>query len=447
MIIKSLIVTDTKHILLDNNYIKKTLQKSQTRNLLIDVIYLTYFIDYADEYMIFFYNGKEELIDKNEMKNVPFFSDLDLDSTIMFLTEKHMYENFVIINDVTKNIFLDEIRIHLSNSIERLNIYDKFSKLYYGLKSIDYETNEYIFTKNKKILDYEYELPFEHEEIRYLRSLKRIMLSEKRKSRNSITHSKFGTSLEFNIENSFPLLTTKKIFFKGVVKELLWFLKGQTDSKILEKDKVNIWKGNSTTEYLRSIGLDYDEGDCGPIYGFQWRHFNAPYVDCNTDYKDKGIDQFQKVIEQLKNNPTSRRILMTGWNPCQLDKMALPPCHVLYQFYVREENSKRYLDCQMYQRSGDMFLGVPFNIASTSLLTYIVSELVNLTPGKIKVIIGDSHIYENHIEQVEIQLKRNPYPFPTLEIKNFNSVEDITYEHLNLKNYNFHSTLKAEMIP
>lgn len=282
-------------------------------------------------------------------------------------------------------------------------------------------------------------------EFQYLKLLHKVLhTGNERKTRNGKTFSLFGEKMEFNIQSNFPLLTTKKMYFKGILKELLWFLNGQTDSKLLEKDGVNIWKGNSAKETLQKIGLSqYEEGDCGPVYGFQWRHFNEPYKNCHETYKG-GIDQLQNIINEIKSNPTSRRLFMSAWNPCQLDEMVLPPCHVSYQFYVRD---CRYLDCSMYQRSGDLFLGVPFNIASTSLLVYILSNICNLEPGKVILTIGDAHIYENHVNAVNEQLKRFPSTPPTLYIKEpISKLENISYENFEVINYNPASPIRAEMM-
>jgi thymidylate synthase len=280
----------------------------------------------------------------------------------------------------------------------------------------------------------------------YLNGLKEILQNGLwRETRNSKTLSLFSLKLDFDISESFPLITTKKMFFKGIIEELLWFIKGETNSKKLEEKCVNIWKGNSSREFLDNVGLvNYEEGDCGPIYGYQWRHFNAPYMGCNENYDYKGIDQLQDCIDQIKNNPTSRRIFMSGWNPCQIKEMCLPPCHVSYQFYVSNDNK---LSCILYQRSGDLFLGIPFNIASVSLLVYIISNMTNKTPGKITLMIGDAHIYENHIEQVKIQLERKPYNFPKLVIKNkYDNINDYKYEDFEIVDYTYHSTIKANMI-
>ena len=280
----------------------------------------------------------------------------------------------------------------------------------------------------------------------YLNALKDVLENGiTRLTRNSKTISKFSIKLDFDIRNSFPLLTTKKMYVNGIIHELLWFIKADTNSKNLEKNNVNIWKGNSSKEYLESIGLsNYEEGDCGPIYGFQWRHFNTPYLGCNYNYDGLGIDQLQNCINLIKNDSKSRRIFISAWNPCQLDEMCLPPCHVSYQFYV---NGKNELSCILYQRSGDMFLGVPFNIASVSLLVYMICNVTNTKPGHISLIIGDAHIYENHIDQVKLQLSRIPYEEPILNIKNkYDNINDFKYEDFEFINYKYHPIIKAEMI-
>ena len=279
----------------------------------------------------------------------------------------------------------------------------------------------------------------------YLNALKDILQNgKKRETRNATTISKFGITLNFDISTSFPLLTTKRMFWKGIYEELLWFIKGDTNSKNLESKGVNIWTGNSSRNYLDSIRLNtYADGDCGPIYGFQWRHYNADYEGFNKDYTGQGIDQLQGCIDLIKNDPTSRRIYMTAWNPIRLPEMCLPPCHVSYQFYV-ENNT---LSCMMYQRSGDMFLGVPFNIASTALLTYMISHVCGLIPGSITIVIGDAHIYESHIDAVNEQLSRTPLPFPTLNIKNNRAnIDDIVVEDIELNNYVCLKGISAKMV-
>ena len=290
-------------------------------------------------------------------------------------------------------------------------------------------------------------------ELKYLNSLRYILDNgEERQTRNAKTLSIFGIQLEFDLKDGFPLLTTKKMYWKGIIEELLWFLKSDTDSKNLSNKKVRIWDGNSTREYLDTRGLNqYEEGWCGPIYGYQWRHFNAEYKGPNHDYTGQGVDQLKNCIELIKNNPTSRRIYMSAWNPCQLDEMCLPPCHISYQFYVENANSNclsdRKLSCQMYQRSGDMFLGVPFNIASTALLTNMIANHCGISLGKIKLVIGDAHIYQSHVNQVKEQLKRSPSILPSILIKK--KVDDLSeYNSSDIELLDYHSAgpIKARMV-
>jgi thymidylate synthase len=279
----------------------------------------------------------------------------------------------------------------------------------------------------------------------YLDVLKDILTSgEYRKTRNSETLSKFSIKMDFDISESFPLLTTKKMFWKGIVEELIWFIKGNTNSKDLELNGVNIWKANSSREFLDENKLfNYEEGDCGPIYGFQWRHFGTPYKGHSYNYNGLGIDQLENCIKLIKQDPTSRRILMSAWNPPQINDMCLPPCHVSYQFYV----SKGHLSAILYQRSGDMFLGIPFNIASVSLLVYIISKITDLIPGKVSIVIGDAHIYLNHVDAINKQLLRKPLNPPKLEIKKkFSNINDYKMDNLTLIGYESHSSIKAEMI-
>ena len=284
------------------------------------------------------------------------------------------------------------------------------------------------------------------EEYQYLDLLKKIVNEGYSiEGRNSKVLSLFGERMIFDLSKGFPLLTTKHVGHKTVLRELLWFINGSTSNKELNDKKVHIWDGNSSKEYLQSRGLDYDEGDLGPVYGFQWRHFGAEYRDFNTDYTGKGCDQLQYIIDLIKNDPNSRRIILSSWNPPDLDKMALPPCHVLCQFYVNTTENK--LDCQLYQRSGDMFLGVPFNIASYSYLTYILAKCTGYQPGRLIHILGDTHIYDSHLDAVQTQIKRIPFAFPKLTISDeLTDINDIKEEYFIIENYNYHEKISAPMI-
>lgn len=274
-----------------------------------------------------------------------------------------------------------------------------------------------------------------------------IQHGERRPTRNAVTLSTFGANLSFDIRNSFPLLTTKKVFWTGVLRELLWFISGQTDATILAKNGVHIWDGNSSREFLDKSGLShYLVGQCGPIYGYQWRHFNAPY-STNETTPTGGVDQLQNCIDLIRKDPTSRRIFMSAWNPCQLSEMCLPPCHVSYQFYVNMDDE---LSCILYQRSGDMFLGVPFNIASTAFLVNIIAHMTGKKPGMVKLCIGDAHVYEEHVEAVQRQLSRDPnmYRPPTLKIlcEPREKIEDYVFEDFEIVGYESYPGIKAAMI-
>ncbi|PIA55835.1 hypothetical protein AQUCO_00700274v1 [Aquilegia coerulea] len=218
-----------------------------------------------------------------------------------------------------------------------------------------------------------------HEEYMYLRLVQDIISNGAQKDDRTGTGtlSKFGCQMRFNLRRSFPLLTTKRVFWRGVVEELLWFINGSTNAKVLQEKGVHIWDGNASRDYLDSVGLvDREEGDLGPVYGFQWRHFGAIYTNMHADYKGQGFDQLLDVINKIKNRPDDRRIILSAWNPSDLKLMALPPCHMFAQFYVANGE----LSCQMYQRSADMGLGVPFNIASYSLLTCMIAHVCGSTP-------------------------------------------------------------------
>mgnify|MGYP000877781277 FL=1 len=235
------------------------------------------------------------------------------------------------------------------------------------------------------------------------------------------TKSVFGYQMRFNLNEGFPLVTTKKLHLRSIIHELLWFLQGNTNIKYLHENKVTIWD-----EWAD------ENGDLGPIYGKQWRRWET---------KDgKVIDQISELIEQIKTNPNSRRLLINAWNVGEIDKMALPPCHILFQFYVA--NNK--LSCQLYQRSADIFLGVPFNIASYALLTHMIAQVCGLEVGDFVHTFGDAHLYSNHFEQARLQLSRSPYPLPELKLnKEIKSIFDFKFEDIEILNYQSHPTIKA----
>ncbi|XP_022884764.1 putative bifunctional dihydrofolate reductase-thymidylate synthase isoform X3 [Olea europaea var. sylvestris] len=284
-----------------------------------------------------------------------------------------------------------------------------------------------------------------HEEFLYLKLVQDIISNgnDKGDQMGTGTLSKFGCQMRFNLRKSFPLLTTKSIFWRGVVEELLWFLSGSTNAKVLQEKAINIWDGNASSEYLDSIGLtDREEGDLGPVYGFQWRHFGARYTNMHTDYTGQGFDQLLDVIDKIKNEPNDRRIILSAWNPSDLKLMALPPCHMFAQFYVANGE----LSCQMYQHSANMGLGVPFNIASYSLLTCMIAHVCGLVPGDLIHVIGDAHVYKTHISPLQEQLKQIPKPFPILKINpQTKDIDSFVAADFELINYEPHSKLEMKL--
>ena len=286
-----------------------------------------------------------------------------------------------------------------------------------------------------------------HDENQYISLISDILNDGKLvNGRNGNTFAVFGSAMHFSLENNtIPILTTKKVAWKTCAKELFWFIKGKTDNNILKNQNVNIWNGNASREFLDSRGLMHlNENDLGPVYGHQWRFFNAKYSNCNDNYNGKGVDQLQYIINSLKDPKErySRRLVMSAWNPEQLDEMALPPCHVLAQFNVIENE----LSCSLYQRSGDVGLGVPFNIASYSFLTHILAKHCNLKAKEFVYYLGNAHIYDNHVEVLKEQINRKPFDFPKINIlKQHESIEEYCLEDIEIINYKCHDIIKMEM--
>jgi len=282
----------------------------------------------------------------------------------------------------------------------------------------------------------------------YLDFLNHILTdgSNKEDRTNTGIISTFGYQMRFNLNEGFPLLTTKKVHLKSIIHELLWFVKGDTSLKYLADNNVRIWNewpykkftkstdynGESMTEYIEMIKSDSEfcskHGDLGPVYGKQWRDFN-------------GYDQLANVIEEIKINPNSRRLIISAWNPPQLKDMALPPCHLLFQFYVKDNK----ISLQLYQRSADAFLGIPFNIASYALLLMMVAQVTGLEPYEFVHTVGDAHIYSNHLEQVRLQLSRTPRKLPKIVIKPHKNIVDYVYEDFELTEYNPHPAIKGKV--
>lgn len=264
--------------------------------------------------------------------------------------------------------------------------------------------------------------------------------------RNGETYCNIGTAMYFSLEdNSIPILTTKKVAVKTCLKELLWFIQGNTNNEILKEQGVHIWDENASKDFLNSRNLNYNEGDLGPVYGHQWRFFNASYEDCHKNYNGKGVDQLQNVIDDLKDPDKrySRRHVISAWNPCQIEEMALPPCHVLFQFHVTRGNK---LSCTLYQRSGDVGLGVPFNILSYSALTCLIAKHCGLEPYEFIYYLGNTHIYAEHAESLKEQIKRKPFDFPKLSIKEKkDNINDYRIDDFEISNYQYHEQIKMKM--
>lgn len=295
---------------------------------------------------------------------------------------------------------------------------------------------------------------YSHEEYQYLDLIENILANGNwEKGRNGNTKSIFGGSMRFSLNaGAMPILTTKKTAWKTCLKELLWFIRGDTNTKHLQDQNVHIWDDNSSRHFLDSQGLTvYPEGMIGPSYGYQWRFFGANYhcftgKPITTDRPYHGIDQLQQIIEQLKNCETrnSRRLVMSAWNPKQMHEMALPPCHILCQFNVHDGNK---LSCSMYQRSVDVGLGQPFNIASYSFLTHLLAKHCDLVAHEFVYFFGNAHIYEEHIDQMKEQLNREPYKFPTIDIKHkHDNINDYNIADFELCNYKHHDAIKMKMI-
>lgn len=253
------------------------------------------------------------------------------------------------------------------------------------------------------------------------------------------TVSVFGSQMRFDLQDGFPLLTTKKIHTKSVIHELLWFLKGDTHVKYLQDNGVRIWNEWATAEQTARFGKP--EGELGAVYGHQWRNFGATQNEEGSYNKD-GFDQISWLVNEIKTNPNSRRLIVSGWNPKEANEVALPPCHTLFQFFVAEGK----LSCQLYQRSADLFLGVPFNIASYALLTHMIAQVTELNVGEFVWTGGDCHIYNNHFEQVNEQLARTPFALPQLKLNpNIQDIFDFKFEDIEIVNYQCHPTIKADV--
>ena len=287
-----------------------------------------------------------------------------------------------------------------------------------------------------------------HQEQQYLDLIRNILDNGTwEEGRNGRTKSVFGNSMRFDLTNGqIPILTTKKTAWKTCLKELLWFIRGETDNRLLQEQGVHIWDGNTTREFLDSRKLNYREGLIGPGYGFQWRNFNAQYDPATGTPVEKGVDQLQQIIDALKDpaQRTSRRLVMSAWNPCQLNEMALPPCHILCQFNVHDGNK---LSCCMFQRSTDIALGASFNIASYSFLTHLLAKHCGLVAHEFVYFMGNCHLYEDHVEPMRAVLEKVPFKFPTVFIKDVReNISDYLVDDFIINGYQSHELVKMKMV-
>ena len=380
----------------------------------------------------------------------------------------------IINNDFNCNLFYNKQLEYKIQNNNRKNLYKKYSlNEFKNNKITDNETKQfnqndqtnYIINKLDNIL-YEYKLSnltnltlknidekcwleiyknCNDEENDILNVFKFVLSSNEKTDRTGVgTLSSFGHNLYFSLmDNSFPLMTTRNIWLKGLFEEFMLYLRGQTNSKILEAKGVNVWKGNTTREFLDKRGLQHlPEGDMGSSYGFLFRHFGAKYIDCNTDYIGQGFDQLEWLINEIKTNPDSRRLIINLWDPSQINNMSLPPCLYQYQFYV----NKNSISCMATQRSSDIMTALGWNIAQISLFTILLGAVCNLKPKYIIWNGADVHIYNNLIDQAKQQIKREPYLFPKLYIKNIKkNITEYEYEDLELVNYTPQSKIDVIM--
>jgi thymidylate synthase len=275
----------------------------------------------------------------------------------------------------------------------------------------------------------------------YLDLLKTVLETGRdRQDRTGVgTRGIFGHQMRFDLRRGFPLLTTKKVHLRSIVYELLWFLRGDTRVDFLRENKVSIWDEWATAEQCAKFGRA--EGELGPVYGHQWRNFGATQRFDGT-YAQDGVDQIATLLDQIRKNPQSRRLLVTGWNPREADQVELPPCHTLFQFYVQDGE----LSCQLYQRSADVFLGVPFNIASYALLTHLIAQVCALTPAELVITLGDAHLYRNHYDQAHLQLGREPRALPKLRLNpEVRDLFSFRYQDIKLEGYDPHPSIAAEV--
>lgn len=391
--------------------------------------------------------------------NPIYFNDIIKLFLYLDLIKTNINECFVIGGNQIYNIFLEYKLINkiYMTSIKNISFncdtffeFDKYKKQF-EFESSHMTSDTDILTNKPQILEFNTYTYINKEENKFIKTVNKILnKGVYNLDRSQVgTLSIFGKSFTYDIRNyRIPLFTHRKVFLRGIIEELLFFVSGKTDTKILEEKKVNIWKGHTSREFLDSRGLtNYKEGDMGAGYGFRLRNWNAEYINAETDYTNKGFDQLEYVINEIKNNPTSRRIVFSYWNPSCDNMTALTPCHILYQFNV--DIDKNELSCSFYQRSNDFTLAGVYNVCSAAILVFMLAKICNLKPGKVIHTIGNVHIYKNQIDVVKEMIQNKPFNFPLLLINDPNNeikkIEDFKYEHFKLLFYRSHKAYKIPM--
>ena len=405
-------------------------------NLILTNMKHLYTDEYLDNANVIFCNYVECMDYINSSKHISKYTN-----ECIVIGGEEVYNQF---KPFINKIYLTEIIY--SKKIEFTQFFFKIpSTLRISEYSPEHKYNDFTY----RFVTYERDVtPSQEHDITYLKMCQKVL--QKGHHRNDRTGTGtvaiFAEQMKFDLSTSIPVLTTKRVPWKSCIEELLWFLRGDTNAKILDDKGVKIWNKNSTRDFLNSVGLTHlKEGDCGANYSFQWRNFGAEYVNCNTSYTNQGVDQIAMIEKMLKTDKHSRRIFLSAWNPCDLNKTVLPPCHVSAQFFVDNDDG---LHCHLYQRSCDMFLGVPWNILSYSILTHILAVRNGLKPKSLTISTGDTHIYKDHYEQVSEQMGREVLSAPMLQIAECvktKCIEDITIDDFKLIGYFPHSAIKANM--
>jgi thymidylate synthase len=395
-----------------------------------------------------YYMSYKQFLKFYQLTNADVFVIGGSDIYNLFLSNAHMKPS---------TLYITEVQHNYKNTEKEPDVFMNNIQQSYKLTHVSKKQTDEKSGLSYRFLTFELTHCHLSEENKYLQLCKDVLNNGKERcDRTGVgTISSFGHQIEFDISTRIPLLTTKRVPWKACIEELLWFLRGDTDANLLQKKGVNIWNGNTSREFLDSRKLHhYNEGILGPGYGWNWRFFGATYsqafADTSTVDRTKvgGVDQIQNVLDLLQNDPFSRRILVSAWNPSQLDQVALPPCHMMFQFYVDQINNERYLSCHFIHRSQDLLLGSPFNIFSYAVLTYILALKSNMKPLKLVMTVSDTHIYKSHVEAMKTQLGREPRPLPKLVINE--SVQHKDFASIDISDFDIvgyfpHPAIKADM--